>query len=59
MVLGRGGEQMKVVIDGDPKEIAALVLALQEQQLPKIAEDVLENIADGLSRAASSVHIPE
>ena len=50
---------MKVVFDGEPKEIAALVLVLQEQQLSQIAEDVLRNIVDGLNRAAASVHIPE
>lgn len=50
---------MKVVFDGDPKEIAALVFAVQEQQLSQITEDVLRNITDGLNRAASSVHIPE
>lgn len=50
---------MKVTLDGDPKEIAALVLALQEQQLSKTDEDVLRNIVNGLSRSAASVRIPE
>ena len=50
---------MKVTLDGEPKKIAALVLELQEQQLSQIAEDVLRNIVDGLSRSAASVRIPE
>lgn len=29
---GRGGEKMKIEIIGEPKEIAALVLAIQERQ---------------------------
>lgn len=28
----QGGESMKIILDGNPKEIAALVLELQERQ---------------------------
>ena len=28
----KGGEHVRIIIDGNPKEIAALVLAVQERQ---------------------------
>ncbi len=36
---------MKVIIaDGTPKEIAALVLEIQERQIPEISNDELDKI---------------
>ena len=31
----KGGEHVRIIIDGNPKEIAALVLAVQERQKQK------------------------
>ena len=38
---------MEITIQGDPKEIAALVVALQErQETNKVADDVIRKIVD-------------
>ena len=38
---------MEITIKGDPKEIAALVVALQErQEVDKVADDVIRKIVD-------------
>lgn len=33
----QGGESMKIILDGNPKEIAALVLELQERQGKRVS----------------------
>lgn len=45
---------MKLVIEGEPKEIAAFVLELQGQP-----DTVVDKITDCLSETLSSVRIPE
>ena len=44
---------MKVILEGTPTEIAALAVAVQEQQ----TEDVMREIADKLTEQISSSHI--
>ena len=47
----KGGEHVRIIMDGDPKEIAALVLAVQERQ-GKDAHSIKKmDFADALSRA--------
>lgn len=49
---------MEIRITGDPKEIAALVVALQERQSDGLADEVAQTITDRLAEHSSSVHIP-
>lgn len=46
---------MEIVIRGDPKEIAALVLAVQERQIS--VDEVMKQIANQIASELSSVHI--
>lgn len=43
-----GGKHVIIIMDGDPKEIAALVLAVQERQ--ELADSVAGKIAKELGR---------
>ena len=55
---GREVNEMEVILRAEPKEIAALVVGLQERQLSELSEKVVENLAEGLIRSAASVHTP-
>lgn len=46
---------MEVIIKGDPKEIAALVLAVQGQQIS--VDEIMKQITDQIASELSSVHI--
>lgn len=46
---------MEIVIRGDPKEIAALVLAVQERQIS--VDEIMKQITDQIASELSSVHI--
>ena len=46
---------MEIVIRGDPKEIAALVLAVQEWQIS--VDEVMKQIANQIASELSSVRI--
>lgn len=46
---------MEIVIRGDPKEIAALVLAVQERQIS--VDEVMKQIANQIASELSSVRI--
>ena len=46
---------MEIVIRGDPKEIAALVLAVQERQIS--VHEVMKQIVDDIASELSSVRI--
>ena len=46
---------MEIVIRGDPKEIAALVLAVQGQQIS--VDEIMKQITDQIASELSSVHI--
>ena len=46
---------MKIKIIGEPKEIAALVLAVQGQQIS--VDEILKQITDQIASELSSVHI--
>lgn len=48
---------MKITIETDAKEIAALVVGLQERQIP--FGEVMSQIADRLEEELSSFRIPE
>lgn len=50
---------MDVILRGEPKEIAALALAVQGRQLPELIEKVAEHLVEELNRSASFVRIPE
>lgn len=45
---------MKIIIESEPKEVAALILAIQERQIPKnvleLAGDVAESLKSDKSR---------
>ena len=47
----KGGEHVRIIMDGDPKEIAALVLAVQERQGKDTYLISKKDFADTLSRA--------
>lgn len=44
---------MKILIDGDPKEIAALVVAIQERQSPLTGEGFDQVVQNAVLLAAS------
>ena len=46
---------MEVIIKGDPKEIAALVLAVQGRQIS--VDEIMKQITDQIASELSSVHI--
>ena len=46
---------MEVIIKGDPKEIAALALAVQGQQIS--VDEIMKQITDQIASELSSVHI--
>ena len=46
---------MEIVIRGDPKQIAALVLAVQERQIS--VDEVMKQIANQIASELSSVRI--
>ncbi len=46
---------MEIIIKGDPKEIAALVLAVQERQIS--VDEVMKQIANQIASELSSVRI--
>ena len=46
---------MKIIIKGDPKEIAALALAVQGQQIS--VDEIMKQITDQIASELSSVHI--
>ena len=46
---------MEIVIRGDPKEIAAIVLAVQERQIS--VDEVMKQIANQIASELSSVRI--
>lgn len=46
---------MEIIIKGDPKEIAALVLAVQGQQIS--VDEIMEQITDQIASELSSVRI--
>lgn len=46
---------MEIIIKGDPKEIAALVLAVQGQQIS--VDEIMKQITDQIASELSSVHI--
>ena len=46
---------MKIVIKGNPKEIAAFVLAVQERQIS--VDEVMKQIANQIASELSSVRI--
>lgn len=48
---------MEVIIKGDPKEIAALVLAVQGQQIS--VDEIMKQITDQIASELSSVHIQD
>lgn len=45
---------MKITIEGEPKEIAALVLAVQERPEVKKDESIINAIAEGLAAIVNS-----
>ena len=47
---------MKISIEGEPKEIAALVLAVQGRQTD--LDEIVRQLTDGFTEAISSVRIP-
>lgn len=49
-----GGERMKVIIEGDPKEIAALVLAVQERQsvTDAMMDEITRKLSEDLDQSA-------
>lgn len=49
---------MKITVDGDPKEIAALVLAVQERQGKDAHSITKMDFADALSRAFWATFAP-
>ena len=51
-------EPISVLITGAPKEIAALVVALQERQDSVRAEDIARVIADGITERLSFSRTP-
>lgn len=51
----KGVRLMEVIIKGDPKEIAALVLAVQGQQIS--VDEIMKQITDQIASELSSVHI--
>ena len=46
---------MEIIIKGGPKEIAALVLAVQGQQIS--VDEIMKQITDQIASELSSVHI--
>ena len=46
---------MEIIIKGVPKEIAALVLAVQGQQIS--VDEIMKQITDQIASELSSVHI--
>lgn len=52
---------MEIVIKGEAKEIAALVIAVQERQcLPELdCSEIVDKITDGLRQQLSSSRIPK
>ena len=50
---------MEVILRGEPKEIAALVVGLQERQISEITEKVTKQIAEDFNYLLSSSRIPE
>jgi len=54
----KGGEHVRIIIDGDPKEIAALVLAVQERQGKDTHLITKKDFADALSRAFWTTFAP-
>ena len=46
---------MEIIIKGDPKEIAALALAVQERQIS--VDEIMKQITDQIASELSSVHI--
>ena len=46
---------MEIIIKGDPKEIAALALAVQERQIS--VDEVMKQIANQIASELSSVRI--
>ena len=51
----KGVRFMEIIIKGDPKEIAALVLAVQGQQIS--VDEIMEQITDQIASELSSVRI--
>lgn len=51
----KGVRFMEIIIKGDPKEIAALVLAVQGQQIS--VDEIMKQITDQIASELSSVHI--
>lgn len=51
----KGVKSVEIVIRGDPKEIAALVLAVQERQIS--VDEVMKQIANQIASELSSVRI--
>ncbi len=51
----KGVRLMEVIIKGDPKEIAALVLAVQGRQIS--VDEIMKQIPDQIASELSSVHI--
>lgn len=39
---------MKIIIESEPKEVAALILAIQERQIPKNVLELAEYVGDSL-----------
>ncbi len=54
----KGGEHVRIIIDGNPKEIAALVLAVQERQGKDVHSIKKMDFADALSRAFWATFAP-
>ena len=61
MATAKGGETLEICIRGEAKEIAALVLELQERREKGTGidpETLIETLTSGFSDAAASVRIP-
>ena len=50
---------MEVIIKAKPKEIADLVVALQERQFPEVEQKTLIDFLGELESLLPSFHIPE
>jgi len=55
---GKGAKQMKVIIEGEPNEIAALVVAVQERQEGTLADSVADKFTEIITEHLSSFRIP-
>lgn len=51
MESGKGGKEMKVIIDAEPKEIAALVVEIQERHEDEQVQLILNHLQEKLHQS--------